>query len=249
MPNKRNPAYLITGAASGMGAAAAVRLAEPGVQLALLDVNEQGLQLVAKQAADRGARVRTDVIDVANRSAVTTTVGSVADEFGRIDGAIHFAALLSRVPFEDIDEDVFDKVIRTNLGGSLWIAQALAAVMKSQGEGSIVLTASDSARQGSSVSGPAYAASKGGVISLTRNLAAILGPFGIRVNAICPGLALTGMSDGWESSVLERYVERVPLRRLGTADQMAAAAIGLMGDSMIHVTGEVLEVNGGAYFD
>lgn len=249
MPKTPEPVYLITGAASGMGAAAAARLAGPGVGLALFDLNAEGLQVVAKQAAGSGARVRTDVVNVGDRQAVATAVTRAADDFGRIDGAIHFAAVFSPVPLMDIDEHVFDEVIRANLGGSLWIVQALAAVMKRQGEGSIVLTASDSARQGSTVSGPAYAASKGGVISLTRNLAAILGPFGIRVNAICPGLALTGMSKGWDSSVLEAYAARAPLRRLGTPDQMAAAAIGLMGESMSHVTGEVLEVNGGAYFD
>lgn len=241
--------YLITGAASGMGAAAAARLAEPDVGLALFDINADGLQIVAKQAAGSGARVHTDVVNVGDRGAVAAAVSQVAGLFGRIDGALHFAALFSPVPLEDIDEKHFDDVLRANLGGSLWLAQALAVVMKRQGEGSIVLTASDSARQGSTVSGPAYASSKGGVISLTRNLAAILGPSGIRVNAICPGLSMTGMSRGWDPAVLEGYAGRAALRQLGTPDQMAAAAIALMGDSMSNVTGEVLEVNGGAFFD
>jgi 3-oxoacyl-[acyl-carrier protein] reductase len=132
------------------------------------------------------------------------------------------------------------------------MVQAVAPVMRKQGRGRIVLTASDSARKGASVSGPAYAASKGGVIALTRDFAMKLGPAGINVNAICPGIAITPMVTNdirLSQTVIDEITSRTPLGRIGQPDDMAGVAIMLLSDAAKFVNGEIVEVNGGFFFD
>ena len=114
--------------------------------------------------------------------------------------------------------------------------------------GSIVLTASDSVNLGGVVGGPAYVASKGGIIALTRALARALGPEGIRVNAINPGVIDTPMTASWAPSIKADVISRTPLRRLGSPEDVARVAVVLAGPATGFVTGEVVEVNGGIYF-
>ena len=121
--------------------------------------------------------------------------------------------------------------------------------MRAQGGGRIVLTASDSARMGSLVSGPAYAASKGGVIALTHTLALYLGKSKITINAVCPGLVMTGMSTGWAPDFVDQIIKRTPLGRMAQSDDVAKVAVFLASDAAGFMTGEVVEVNGGIHFD
>ena len=136
-----------------------------------------------------------------------------------------------------------------NLRGTFLLVQAVVPIMRKQNGGRIVLTASDSARMGSLVSGPAYAASKGGVIALTHSFALTLGKWNITCNAVCPGLVATGMSIGWEQEILNNVSKRTPLGRIATADEVARVAIFLGSDGANFVNGEVVEVNGGIHFD
>ena len=129
------------------------------------------------------------------------------------------------------------------------LAKAVAERMTSASGGSIVLTASDSARVGGVAGGPAYASSKGGVIALTRSLARALGPKGIRVNAINPGVVESPMTETWPRSLMEQTVARTPLGRIAVPEDIARVACFLASDAAGFMTGEVLEVNGGFYFD
>ena len=121
--------------------------------------------------------------------------------------------------------------------------------MIDRGSGSIVLTASDSARVGGVASGPAYAASKGGVIALTRSLARALGPKGVRVNAINPGVVESTMTRSWPRELLSETAKRTPLGRIGQPGDIADVACFLASDAARFMTGEIVEVNGGFYFD
>jgi len=121
--------------------------------------------------------------------------------------------------------------------------------MRAQGGGRIVLTASDAARMGSMMSGPAYAASKGGVIALTHTLALYLGRDNITVNGISPGPAMTGMLKGWAPELLANVTKRTPLGRLAQPDDVARVAVFLVSEAAGFMTGEVVEVNGGIHFD
>lgn len=186
-----------------------------------------------------------------SRKSPTSNVAFVIcrEKFDRIDTLLHFAGILDRHRLDDVTIDIWDQVMNVNLRGTFLLVQALAPIMRGQKGGRIVLTASDSARMGSLVSGPAYAASKGGVIALTHSFALNLGKDNITCNAVCPGLVMTGMSDSWEKAILENVAKRTPLGRIATAQEVACVAIFLGSDRAGFVNGEVVEVNGGIHFD
>lgn len=235
---------VVTGAAGGIGEVAARRLAAVGATVVGCDVNRDGLEALAASA-----EVSTLPIDVGDPASIEQATTMLRERHGRLDALLHFAAILDSRRLEDVTVEIWDRVLAVNLRGSFLLVQALAPLMLERDRGTIVLTASDSARHGSLVSGPAYAASKGGVIALTRSLAAYLGPKGIRVNAVCPGLALTGMSGDWSQQLIDEVSARTPLGRLANADDIADVALFLASEASRWVTGEVVEANGGYYFD
>lgn len=241
-------AFLVTGAASGMGAAATGILAAAGARVAACDRDADGL---ARLCADIGSGdgVLPVEADIAEEKDVRRAVSACAERFGRIDSLLHFAGMLDSHQLDELTSEIWDRVLAVNLRGSFLVAQAVVPWMRARGGGRIVLTASDSARMGSLVSGPAYAASKGGVIALTHTLALTLGPAGITVNAVCPGLAMTGMSKGWPDELIKNVSRRTPLGRLAEPDEVARVAIFLASEAANFVTGEVVEVNGGIHFD
>lgn len=248
----KDQVILITGAASGMGQAAARLLKTSGAKLVLTDINGDGLSAVVHELAAGGLQTLQLQLDVTSVDQTKSVVATAADRFGRIDGLLHFAGVIDAHSIEDTTLAHWNRVININLLGTFLMAQAVSAVMRRQRRGRIVLTASDSARKGASISGPAYAASKGGVIALTRDLAMKLGPHGIAVNAICPGIVLTPMVTkdvGIGQSVIDEVVSRTPLGRLGEPDDMANMAIMLLTDAAKFVNGEIVEVNGGFFFD
>lgn len=243
---------LITGAASGIGQAAARLLKTSGAKLVLTDINADGLSAIVSEIAAVSVDTLELRLDVSSAEQTKSVVATAADKFGRIDGLLHFAGVIDAHSIEETTVAHWNRVININLLGTFLIAQAVAAVMRRQRHGRIVLTASDSARKGASISGPAYAASKGGVIALTRDLAMKLGPFGIAVNAICPGIVLTPMVTkdvGIGQAAIDEVISRTPLGRLGQPNDMANVAIMLLTDAAKFVNGEIVEVNGGFFFD
>jgi NAD(P)-dependent dehydrogenase (short-subunit alcohol dehydrogenase family) len=239
---------VVTGAASGMGEAAARLLADGGAKVVLCDVNQEGLDALGGQLA-KSAEVLTLPVDVGQPDSIRQAAEQVGEAYGRVDALLHFAAILDSHQLEELTVETWDRVLDVNLRGSFLMVQAIVPLMSPNGHGAVVLVASDSARHGSTVSGPAYAASKGGVIALTRGLAAYLGPRGLRVNAVCPGLAMTGMSRGWSQQVIDEVTRRTPLGRLAEAGDIAEVALFLASDSARWITGEVVEANGGFFFD
>ncbi|MGY8632073.1 SDR family NAD(P)-dependent oxidoreductase [Bradyrhizobium sp. 14AA] len=237
--------FLVTGAARGMGRAAVDMLAAADANVVAFDRNASALDELKLQLSS----AKTLVGDVASALDVKSAIERCQSAFGRIDAVLHFAGVLDSKQLDDATSESFDAVQNVNLRGSFLVAQAAARVMREQRSGSIVFTASDSARMGSLVSGPAYAASKGGVIALARTLAVGLGPSGIRVNAVCPGLTLSDFSIGWSPEFIEAVSTRTPLRRLARPDEIAKVAIFLASGAASFITGEVVEVNGGIHFD
>lgn len=239
--------FIVTGAASGIGARATELLVGAGANVAACDINYD--QLEEKCSAVGGAAVLPLQVDVARQEDVRAAAERCKAKFGRIDALLHFAAILDSHNIDELTPEIWDRVTGINLRGTYLVVQAVLPQMRAQGGGRIVLTASDSARMGSLVSGPAYAASKGGVIALTHTLALYLGSSNITVNAICPGLTMTGMSKGWSTDFIAGIAKRTPLGRLAEPDDIANVAIFLASDAAKFMTGEVVEVNGGIHFD
>jgi 3-oxoacyl-[acyl-carrier protein] reductase len=240
--------FFVTGAASGIGAAATRMLAESGARVAACDRARDRLEAMWGDAT-QGGRVLPLHADIAQQKDVQDAVNACKQKFGRIDAVLHFAAVLDGHTIDELTPEIWDSVMAVNLRGTYLVAHAALGHMRAQGGGRIVLTASDSARMGSLVSGPAYAASKGGVIALTKTLALYLGKDNINVNAVCPGLAMTGMAAGWQQTFIDGIVKRTPLGRLAQPEDIAKVAIFLASDGAGFMTGEVVEVNGGIHFD
>lgn len=236
---------IVTGAGSGVGLACLRFLLRSRVRIAALTHDGADVAEILPEAA---GRVPSLGFDLADPASIEAAVERSTAELGEIDALLHFAGVWSGRSWDLSNADEWSRILSVNLTGTFLLAQAAARRMLPRRTGSIVLTASASAKTGGVAGGPAYAASKGGVISLTRSLAKALGPAGIRVNAVNPGVVDTPMTRDWPQDLKRETAARTPLGRIANADEIAEAACFLASDHARFVTGEVLEVNGGFHF-
>lgn len=241
---------VVTGAASGMGLAISERFAKDGHAVALLDLDGDGAERVAEKLRANGARAIGAQADVADRGAIDDAVERARKELGPIEILVTSAGLDGSSRFSDITMEMWDRMIAVNLTGTFHCLQAVVPDMLAAGWGRIV-TISSSSAQGGSRNMAHYVASKGGVIGLTKALAVELGPKGITVNTIPPGSIETPMTDrALAKGVLPDYEvikKMLPVRRMGTPDDIAAACSFLCSDEAGYITGQQINLNGGRY--
>jgi len=239
---------LITGASRGIGAATAIRFAEQGANLALNYLrSEAEASIVAARARAHGVRVIAIQADVSRFEDVRAMFERTLDEFGRLDIVVANAGIWTGDAVDELDESKWQTTIDVNLKGVYACCHFAAKLMKPQGSGCLITVSSTAGQRGEAFHSH-YAASKGGIISLTKSLASELGPHGINVNCVAPGWVDTDMSADplRKRRELEKIVEGIPLRRVATADDVAGPILFLASDLARHVTGEVLNVNGGS---
>jgi 2-keto-3-deoxy-L-fuconate dehydrogenase len=244
-----NKIALVTGAASGIGAAIAALFAAEGAALALVDLNEDGLAAVAGRITPVAGPALTVTADVANAKAAAEGVARVAREFGRIDVLATCAGISVGGTVATIDEMLWDHVFAVNVKGTYLWAHEVLPHMIAQGSGSIVTV--DSQLAVSSMGNKAYIASKGAIVSLTKTMAVDHTRDGIRVNAVIPGVIETAMPQ----RSLERYADselmrahwaaRHPMNRFGKPEEVARAALFLASEDSSFTTGSLLFVDGG----
>ncbi len=226
---------IVTGAARGLGLAIARRAAASGATVAGFDIEE---------IADEPFAVFR--VDVSNKAQFEAAAAQVADGSGRIDAIVSNAMLIRYDPLETISEDLVDMMLGVGIKGALWGAQALVRHMDPARGGVLINMASPVAVRG--IPGTAvYGMVKAAMGSLTRTLAAELGPRGVRVNAIAPGSVPTpGAAALTTAEGYEKRKEGIPLRRLGTDDDVSAAALYLLSDEASFISGDILYVDGGS---
>ena len=248
-------AILITGAGSGLGQATAVRLASEGAHLALVDINETGLgdTVAAIEQSSPGTKTISITADVASEFDVMRYVTDTVSAYGRIDGFFNNAGIEGKQNLtQDYGAEEFDRVLSINLRGVFFGLKHVLQVMKEQGSGSIVNTASVGGIRGiGNQSG--YAAAKHGVVGLTRNSAIEYGQFGISINAIAPGAIMTPMIQSsleqidpvnWEA-VGQEYVSVNPMKRFGKAEEVAHLVAFLLSDEAEFINAAVIPIDGG----
>lgn len=241
------------GTRNGIGQATARLFAEHGARLVLagLAIDRDSAARFASELNDLGIpdlEVIAVRCDITSRSDCDELVHAATARFGQLDILVNSAGIVESRPLREIDSNSLERMIAVNLKGAFNLCQAALAAFVQQGSGTIVNLASLAAERGGGLVGGAhYAAAKGGVLSLTRSIAREFGPQGIRANAICPAMAQTGMLDGIEPAQIERIVAEIPLRRLGTAREVAGACLFLASDLSGFVTGATIDVNGGLH--
>jgi len=242
---------VISGAATGIGAATARRFVAEGAKVAILDVNADDGQALAAELAGSNDAARFFTCDVADIDAVANAVDAAATAFGGLDIVFANAALGTIViggTVESIEPERWDRAFGVNTRGIYAVTRAALPHLRVRGGGSIIMTSSSSAFIGTSGRPThAYAATKGALVSLARAMAVTYGPEAIRVNALAPGFVRTRLTDDLTSTPesLERALAGIPLRRYAMPDELAACALFLASDDASFVTGTVLVADGG----
>ena len=234
---------IVTGAASGIGAAIAKRLASDGARVVLADIDEDQVRETAAGLRGRGFDVVEATVDITKKDQVLTLVDSAQAKFGTVDILVNNAGIIRDGFAANLSERDWDQVLDVNLKGAFLCCQAVFPVMKEKLAGKIVNITSRSWL--GNIGQANYSASKGGLVSLTRTLALEFARYQINVNAVAPGLIDTPMTRGMPEKSLERLLLMQPTGKMGTVHDIAAAVSFLASNEARVVTGQILHVDGG----
>ena len=235
---------LVTGAGRGIGAATARALARAGAHVALVDKDSAGVTRTAEDIAREEGEALAFTADITDAFAIERLVDSVAEEWGRLDILVNNAGIVRDAALEDVSDEDWAHTLDVNLRGTLVCTKAAVPHMLARGFGRILSAASVVARLGN-YGQTAYAASKGGIIAMTRTWARELGPKGITANAVAPGFIDTEMVKTVPAKIINQLLARLPAGRLGRAEEVANVYLFLASDLASFINGAVVGVDGG----
>ena len=234
---------IITGAAQGIGCSTARKFLEEGATVVACDIDKPSIDATVATLARLG-EIEAAVVDVTRREQIDAMAAAAVERHGRIDVLVNNVGITIDARLQKMSSDQFDRVIDVNLKGTFNCTQAVLETMLKQGTG-VILNASSVVGIYGNFGQTNYAASKFGVIGFVKTWARELGPKGIRCNAVAPGFIATHILDTIPQKVLDQLTERVPLRRLGTPEDVANVYAFLACDEASYINGAVIEVSGG----
>lgn len=242
---------LITGASSGIGTETAKAMAEEGAKIAVnYRRNKAGAEAVSESIVQNGGDALVVQGDVSQQAEVEAMVEMVRKRWGQIDILVNNAgAGGGRRTLLDMNEEFWDRAMGINLKSVFFCAKAVWEEMAKRRSGCIINVSSLAARNGGSLGVGAYATAKGGLLTYTKSLAKELAPKGIRVNGVAPGVIATPLHDNTPPELMKKFLEAIPLGRIGTAREVADVIVFLSSPSARYITGEMIDVNGGLWMN
>ncbi len=234
---------IITGSGRGLGAATAIRMAGEGAHIVVNDISAENAKETAAKIESLGQKVLISTHDVSKTAEANALVDEVKKTFGKIDILVNNAGITRDSMLHKLTEEKFDEVIRVNLKGPFNMGQACAKVMMEKNYGKIVNLASIAWL--GNIGQTNYAASKAGLVGMTRTWALELSRYQINVNAVAPGLIDTQMTQAIPAEVKDKFINKIPMRRIGKPDDIAAMICFLSSDEANYVTGQCIQVDGG----
>jgi 3-oxoacyl-[acyl-carrier protein] reductase len=244
MRGLKDKVVIVTGAGRGIGRATAIRFAAEGARVVIAERDGEAARSAANEIVASGGLAHAAEVDISDRASVQALVKTVVSEHGRIDVLVNNAGIVADATLAKTSDELFERVLKINLQGTFIVTQEVAAVMKPKKAGVIINAASVVALYGN-FGQTNYVASKAGVIGMTKVWARELGKDGIRVNAVAPGFIDTDMTKGIPPKVTEMLVAKVPLQRMGRAEELASVYAFLASDDASYITGAVISVDGG----
>jgi 2-hydroxycyclohexanecarboxyl-CoA dehydrogenase len=240
----KNQLAVVTGAASGIGAAAAGKLAEAGATVIVADIQVDKGEARAAELRAAGHAAHFVRVDLTDGGSVDAFAADVQARFGTVDVLVNNAGWGRAAPFWEGTPEFWQQMIALNLMGPMRLTKALLPPMMQRGRGRIVNISSDAGRVGS-LGETVYSATKGGLIAFTKSLARETARYGIAVNCVCPGPTDTPLMNAVPDKIKDALTKAIPLRRLGKPEEVADAVLFFSGDGAAYVTGQVLSVSGG----
>lgn len=243
-------AAIVTGSAHGIGKGIARGLAKEGARVVVSDIDETAASATAQSIQEDFEVISLSIkTDVRKKSDIDALVKYALDNIGKIDIFINNAGIMYQTKTQDLSEQEWDEVVNVNMRSVFFCCQSVAPIMEKQRGGGILNMASIAGKIGGIASGAHYAVSKAGVICLTKIFARELAPFGVRVNALAPGPVDTALMHTFPPEIREGFAKSCPLGKVAEVEDIVEAALFLLSDGAKHITGEILDINGGLLMD
>lgn len=238
-----NRVAIVTGSGRGLGAATALRLAQEGANVVVNDLNRENAEKISAEIEKLGRKCLVSTHDISQYASAKTMVDEAKNKFGRVDVLVNNAGITRDSMLHKMTEEKFDEVIRINIKGVFNCAQAVAAPMMEQKYGRIINLASVAAL--GNVGQTNYSASKAAVIGMTRTMALELAKYNVTVNAIGPGLFESVLTQQIPVEVKEKFIQRIPLKRIGDPNEIGSLVAFLASDEAAYLTGQTIFIDGG----
>lgn len=240
---------IITGSSRGIGRAIALTFAKQGADLVIHGTREEALAALRDEITALGVRCVYVAGDIGKLETAQRLAQACMEAYGKIDILVNNAGINSRFSFQDLTPEEWDRMLQTNLTSVFYTCKSVVPQMMEQKSGCIVNMSSAAGKTAHPNASASYGVSKAGINSLTQKLGFDLAPYGIRVNAVCPGPIETDMSQQWTPEYREKVLGAIPMRRLGTGEDVANVALFLASDLSAFIVGESINVNGGKYMN